>query len=157
MTIDEVSLTPFHEWDGRDVLLEGAPVVLDAIIARAQKEWSRTLSREDALLTLRNLGKGTSPYGLQATVLNDSHLLLWTLGSPWYAPSERWITEQFYVRIGKGSSKDAFVAIDALARNVGATGVVMATSLAADDSALGRLLASNGYSGMSSQHFKPYT
>lgn len=155
--LDDVSLSPFHEWDGKDALLANAGKVLEAIIARAKKEWSRKLSKDDALEVLTKLAEGTNPYGLHATVLNDSHLLVWQFGGMWYAPQERWIVEQFYVRIGKGSSDDALVAIDALARNIAATGTIMATALAHNDEALGRLLAKSGYQPMSSQHIKLYT
>lgn len=157
MERSELSLTPLHEWSGLPDLISSADTVLAAIVKRAEKEWARKLSKDDALSTLYLLAKDTGPYGLQATVLNDSHLLVWTFAGPWYAMSEKWITEQFFVRIGKGSTADALAAIDLLAEKIGATGTVMATSLAANDAALGRLYGQHGYSPMSSQHFKSYT
>lgn len=157
-TVDtELTLTPLHDWDGKDALLASADTVLEAIIKRAEKEWTRKLSREDALGVIKQLAKDNGPYGLQATVLNDSHLLVWTFAGPWYAMSEKWITEHFFVRIGKGSTKLALDAIDLLASKIGATATVMATSLAANDAALGRLYGQSGYSPMSSQHIKFYT
>ena len=156
-TFDHVSLVPFHEWHGKEALLKNIDSILDAVIRKAEKEWAVTLTREVAIATLEKMGREEKPFGLYASVLNDSHLLIWSFAAPWYAGDQRWITEQFFLRIGKGATKDAFTAIDLLARNIGATGVVMATSLARNDAALGRLLAGQGYQPMSSQHFKSYT
>lgn len=156
MSFDHVSLVPFHQWDGKQSLLQNADSVLSAVIKKADKEWAIQLSRESALATLQKLATEEKPFGLEATVLNDSHLLIWSFSAPWYAGDQRWITEQFFLRVGKGSTADAFTAIDLLAEKIGATGVVMATSLAHNDAALGRLLGAQGYSPMSSQHFKPY-
>lgn len=155
--LNAVSLSPFHEWDGKDVLLQNAGTVLEAVIQRADKEWSRKITQEDALAVLQQLSTGSIVNNqLHATVLNDSHLLVWQFGGLWYAPHEKWIIEQFYVRIGKGSHRDALLAVDALARNIGATGTIMGTALAKNDDALGRLLSQSGYSPMSQQYFKTY-
>lgn len=138
-------------------MLNDAEGIIKSIIKRAEKEWSRTITVDEALGTLKLLSQDNGPYGIQATVLNDSHLLVWTFGAPWYAVGEKWITEQFFVRIGRGKSSDAFAAIDRLAAKIGATGIVMATSLAHNDEALGKILVNEGYTGMSSQYFKAYT
>lgn len=141
----------------KDAWLENSDKILDQVLRKSGKSWLENgFSKEDALNVWNALGRGESPFGLHAAVLNDSHVLVFTFGKPWYAKGN-WIIEQFFLRVGKGSSKDAFAAIDLLAEKLGATGITMATSMAADDSALGRLLGTNGYSPMSQQHFKSYS
>jgi len=152
----ELTLIPFHEHPLRDEWLANSEKLIEQIVRKSGKTWTENgFSKEAALTVWNQLAQGEEPYGLHAAVLNDSHILVFTFGTPWYAKG-KWIIEQFFLRIGKGSSKDAFDAIDLLAAKLGASGVTMATSLASDDSALGRLLASHGYSPMSSQHFKGY-
>lgn len=152
--MSDLILTPLHAWQGLSNFLANSEATLDAIIKRSQKDWARALDRPAALAVMHKLAQDNGPYGLQATVLNDSHLLVWTFGGPWYAPTEKWITEQFFLRLGRGSTDAAFDAIDLLKERTGASGVIMATSLAKNDEALGRLLARHGYMPMSSQHFK---
>lgn len=154
--MSELSLTPLHDWDGLPDLLSNSEATLAAVIKRAEKDWSKKLTQKEALDTLQMLATDRGPYGLQATVLNDSHLLIWSFDAPWYAAKERWIIEQFFVRIGRGPSDKAFAAIDLLSDKLSATGVLMATSLAADDSALGRLYQKHGYAPMSQQYLKSY-
>lgn len=92
--------------------------------------------------------------GLRAAVLNKSHLLMYTVQTSWLNPKKRWLTEQFFLRIGKGSSDDAFAALETLAADQGATTIIMATALAPRDAALGSLYQRHGYSLQSSQWIK---
>lgn len=134
--------------------LAAAPEILARVLIRSQKEWARTVDTAAAVRQVAGLVREAEHNGLSAVVLNNSHLLIYQLGGPWYAPYEKLIIEQFFVRLDKGPTSEALAAIDLLAKDLGATGVVMATSLAANDKALGRLLGRFGYSPMSSQHYR---
>lgn len=134
-----------------------APEIMASVMQRASgkgKTWENRTDIEAAIAVAQALADGQDIPGLQATVLNNSHLLVYSVGSPWYASSSKWLIEQFFIRIGRGTVGCALNDLDELARQLGATTVVMATSLAANDAALGRLYAQHGYSSQSSQHFK---
>lgn len=146
---------PLHLWDGRHAMLEGGEERLRKVIQKSTKGWAATLPVDTLVNIVREYADGEQPVPhVHATVLAGSHLLLWGLASPWYAPGQVWLLEEFFLRVGVGSLDDALASLDSLAQEVHATGVVMATALARSDAALGRLLAARGYSPMNSQHFK---
>lgn len=151
-----MTYTPLCEHPKRNEWLAAAPEVLARVLLRSNKEWARAVDTGASVKTLADLIRECEHAGLSAAVLNDSHLLIYTVASPWYAPNEKLIVEQFFVRMDRGQTDEALAALDLLAKDLGATGAVMATSLAANDAALGRLLTRYGYSAMSSQHFKSY-
>lgn len=127
---------------------------LTSVIRRSSKQWADTaLEMEEALAVFYKLTMQAEYQGMKAVMLNDSHLLMYTVGSTWYAPHKKILLEQFYLRVGRGSGPEALEEIKELARAEGATGIIMATSLASNDAALGRLLAQSGYSPMSSMHY----
>lgn len=138
----------------RDAWFAAAPDMLARVLLRSNKGWARTVDTQAAVKVVSGLVQDYEHAGLSAAVLHDSHLLIYSVGSPWYAPTEKLIIEQFFVRVDKGSTEEALAALDLLAKDLGATGVVMATSLAANDKALGRLLGRFGYTSMSSQHWR---
>lgn len=91
--------------------------------------------------------------GLRAVIANDSHLLVFIVAPVWFNPLSRLLVEQFFMRVSRGPHTAALADIEQLARDEGASGVLMATMLAADDEALGRLFARRGYRKQSTQHF----
>lgn len=137
--------------------MERAPEIAAAVMQRSVrdgKDWDNRLDIEAALDVFQALADGKEIPGLMAVVLNDSHLLVYALGSPWWTNRKTWLTEQFFIRIGRGSADGAFNDLDEFAKSLGCSSIVMATSLAANDEALGRLYARHGYSPQSSQHIK---
>ncbi|MES1979735.1 MAG: hypothetical protein V4451_16975 [Pseudomonadota bacterium] len=152
-----MAAVPFHEYPHRGELMKRAPEIMDAVLRRSAgkgKDWEGRMDTEAAIEIAQALADGQDIPGLQATVLNNSHLVIYSLGSPWYACTKVWFIEQFFIRIGRGPVACALHDLEDLARALGASTIVMATSLAANDSALGRLYAQHGYSGQSTQHFK---
>jgi hypothetical protein len=151
-----IGYTPLHSWEGKEAVLAGGVERLRKVLAKSDKAWAKDFPVQAAFDIVAAFARGDTPVPhVHATVLADSHLLLWGLTEPWYYPGQKWLVEEFFIRVGAGSHKDALESLDLLAENVGATGVAMATALARSDRALGRLLAQQGYSPMSSQHFKP--
>jgi hypothetical protein len=151
-----IGYTPLHAWEGKEAVLAGGVERLRKVLAKSDKAWAKNFPVQAAFDIVAAFARGDTPVPhVQATVLADSHLLLWGLAEPWYYPGQKWLVEEFFIRVGAGCHKDALKSLDLLAENVGATGIVMATALARSDLALGRLLAQQGYSPMNSQHFKP--
>jgi hypothetical protein len=137
--------------------MERAPELAASVMQRSErdgKDWDNRLDIEPALDTFQALADGKEIPGLQAVVLNDSHLLVYGIGHPWWTNHKKWLIEQFFIRIGRGSADAAFHDLDEFAKSLGCSSIVMATSLAASDEALGRLYAKHGYSPQSSQHIK---
>jgi len=137
--------------------MQRAPEIMASVMQRASgkgKNWDSRTDIEAAIAIAQALADGQDIPGLQAAVLNNSHLLIYNIGSPWFSSSKVWLIEQFFIRIGRGPVACAMRDLDDLARAQGATTVVMATSLAANDTALGRLYAQHGYGAQSTQHIK---
>jgi hypothetical protein len=152
-----VAAVPFHQYPHRAELMERAPQIMDGVMRRSGgrgKHWDDRIEVDGAICVAQALADGVEIPGLQASVLSNSHLLIYTLGSPWFNSSKVWLIEQFFIRIDRGPVGFAFRDLEDLARAQGASRIVMATSLAANDAALGRLYAQNGYSPESSQHIK---
>jgi len=140
-------------WAQRDRLF-------DQLIERSSRDgktWGTRTDKEAAwgkLLPLFFQPATTLQQGqLAGWVLNDSHLVFCSLGSPWWT-EDVWFIEQFFLRVGKGSNTAAMLALDILALDLGATTIVFGTSLAANDAALGRLLGRAGYTPQSQQYIK---
>ena len=152
-----MAAVPFHEYPHRGELMKRAPEIMDAVMRRSAgkgKDWGGRIDVEGAIAVAQALANGQEIAGLEAYVLNNSHLLIFSMGAPWYAFREVWLIEQFFIRIGRGPLDAALHDLDILARDRSAKRIVMATSLAADDSALGRLYGRNGYRPDSTQHIK---
>jgi hypothetical protein len=122
--------------------------------AESGKTWATRLEPTQALQAFAKLlDGGELPNGVKAVMLEDSHVLLYAVSSPWWN-TDRWLSEQFFIRVGRGSTDKAMAALDSLARGLGCTQIVFATSLAARDVSLSRLLSRFGYSQESTQHIK---
>lgn len=145
---------PFEEYSERYTLLWEAPDLIASTFARTTKLWEGTTDVTGALDVFHRIADGNQPPGLDAVVLNGSHLLLYSLAAPWWNPTEVWLSEQFFIRIGRGPTACAFAAIEQLASDLGASHIVMATGLAKSDEALGKLYSRFGYSQQSTQHVK---
>lgn len=154
-----MAAVPFHLYPHKDALMQRAPEIAASVMQRSErdgKDWDNRLESEAALAIFQRLADGEDIPGLQAVILNDSHLLVYSLGHPWWCKDKAWMIEQFFIRIDRGPASGAFHDLDELAKSLGCTTVVMATSLAANDQALGRLYAKHGYRPQSSQHFKEF-
>ena len=146
--------TPLVEYADRYTLLWKAPDEMKRVFAKSKPEWEKSIDFDGALRTIQRIADGRPVQGVDAVILNDSHLFVYSVLSPWWQPGERWLTEQFFVRIGRGFTSCAFHAIDLLAEDYRASKIVMATGLAKSDEALGKLYRRFGYSQQSTQHVK---
>lgn len=154
-----MAAVPFHLHPRRAELLQSAPTLAAAVLARAAKGgkgWDKLLDLDNCLTVFHMLGEQETCGDLRAAIVNDSHFLCYSVGSLWFMPKTPLLLEQFFMRVGRGSHDTAMDDIEALAQSIGCKGIVMATSLAASDEALGRLLARRGYSPESSQHLKVF-
>lgn len=154
-----MSLTykPLHEHEAaKAILTKDMRTIYDRVLStsgRDGKGWDNRINPDDALEIIVALMFNDGPPGLEAVVLNDSHLLLFNVGSPWWSKTP-WLIEQFYLRLARGSAPAALAAIDTLAKDRACTSVVFGTSMAANDFALARLLGRAGYSPQSQQLIK---
>jgi len=121
--------------------------------AESGKTWASRLDPDKALARFAMLLDGEDVPGVRAVVLNDSHIFLYTVASPWWG-GDNWLAELFYIRVARGSTPLAMEAIELLARDSFCSSIVFATSLAARDASLGRLLHQYGYKQESTQHIK---
>lgn len=151
------TFTPAHEHPLAGYLLENIERLCQEAVHRSRrdgKSFADLIDHEKALATVLGLLRGEQLSGIDAAVLNDSHLLVYSVGAPWFSGEAVWLIEQFYIRVGPGSSTAALAAVDELGRSLGCSAVVFGTSLAASDKALGRLLVRQGYLPQSSQLIK---
>ena len=149
--------TPAHEHPLAPYLLANCVELYEAMIGRSlrdNKRFADNIDHDAALGTVVSLLQGAELPGINAVILNDSHLLVYSVAQPWFSGTELWLIEQFYMRVGRGNSDAALDAVDDLGRSLGCGRVVFGTSLAASDKALGRLLERRGYSPQSSQLIK---
>lgn len=149
--------TPAHEHPLAGYLLANSRQLYWTMLGRSErdgKSFADLIDHNAALSTVESLLRGEPSEGVQAVILNDSHLLVYSVGAPWFAGQDVWLIEQFYMRVGRGSSDAALDAVDELGRSLGCSTVVFGTSLAPSDKALGRLLERRGYLPQSSQLIK---
>jgi hypothetical protein len=148
---------PLHEHEPIKALItRDMQTLYDTVLARSSrdgKDWDSRINPSDALDVIVSLMFNAGPPDLEAVVLNDSHLLLFSVGNPWWSKTP-WLIEQFYIRLARGTSSAALMAVDQLARDRSCTSIIFGTSLAADDEALSRLLARAGYQPQSRQLIK---
>lgn len=148
---------PLHEHEPIKALItRDMQAIYDNVLSRSArdgKNWDMRINPADALDVIVNLMFNTGPPGLEAVVLNDSHVLLFSVGNPWWSKTP-WLVEQFYIRLARGPSSIALADVDQLARDRNCTSIVFGTSLSADDEALSRLLARAGYQPQSRQLIK---
>lgn len=147
---------PFHLHPMRHEIVANGPETVAALLqrsARDGKRWAELLDPEAAVGLFAWLAESEELNGLRAVIVNDSHLFAYSVGPLWFARGT-WLIEQFFMRVGRGSTAGALHAIEEFGRAQGCQHVLMATVLAADDAALGRLLHRHGYAQQSSQHYK---
>lgn len=142
-----------HEWEGRTTLLWEAPEHIERLVKRSKPEWFQAIDIDHVIATLKDLAAGNNPGGLQAVILNGSHLLVFSIGGPWFG-KDTWLIEQFFMRVGKGDEADAYAALELLAEDAGASHIIMATALARNDEALGKVYQRYGYTKQSTQYVK---
>jgi hypothetical protein len=120
------------------------------------KDWAGKVDPARAIAALRQLAEEPAEdAALFAVVLNDTHLLVFTLAAPWYANAgDRWLVEQFFIRIAPGDAAGAYEAIDLVAEDFQASHIIMATAFAKDDAALGKVYERYGYAQQSAQFVK---
>lgn len=150
---------PFHLHPRRAELLQQAPQMAAAVLARAAaggKGWDKLLDLDACMTVFHVLGEQEACGDIRAAIVGDSHFLAYSVGALWFMPKTPLLLEQFFMRVGRGSHEVAMDEIEEFSKSLGAKGVLMATSLAASDAALGRLLARRGYSPESSQHLKVF-
>lgn len=145
----------FSLWEGRDILLWKAPEVISRLQRKSKDAWFEHIDTDRVVETLQMLSRGLHPNGLSAAILNNSHLLVYSLGGPWFTiGGERWLVEQFFMRVDHGEEAGAYEALELLAEDLGASRIIMATALARRDEALGKVYERYGYAKQSSQYVK---
>lgn len=152
-------VVPFCQHPRRRELIAQAPEMAAGVLARAAaggKGWGALLDLDACLGVFRMLSEQEACGELRAVVVNDSHFLVYSVGAPWFMPGLSLLVEQFFMRIGRGVGDKALHEIERFAKSLGCKGILMATSLAASDAALGRLLGRAGYAQESSQHLKVF-
>lgn len=153
-----MAAVPFHLHPMRHALMAQAPELAAAVMRRSEREgkqWGGIMDVDAALSVFRHLSEHEDLAGeLRAVVLNDSHFFAYSVGPLWFVPGATFLVEQFFMRVGRGQTTAALTDVEDLGRSLGCRFVLMATSLAANDEALGRLLRSHGYRPHSSQHLK---
>lgn len=148
---------PLHEHEAiKELITRDMKAIYAAVLSRSErdgKDWNNRVNANDALEVIVSLMFNEGPPGLEAVVLNDSHLLLFSVGNPWWSKTP-WLIEQFYIRLARGPSDKALAALDELAADRKCTSIVFGTSMAAKDAALARLLGRAGYTPQSQQLIK---
>lgn len=136
-------------------LMENCEGLIAATLLRADsldKTWAGRVDKPTALAAVLAALSGTHT-ALRAVVLNDSHVLLYGMGTMWWNPTPMLI-EQMFIRVARGDSTAALAAIDLLAASLGAHSIAFGTNLARNDAALSRLLGRAGYTLQSHQLIK---
>lgn len=147
---------PFHQHPMRGELIARAPELAASVFARSARDgkvWADFLDTDACIGVFSWLAEQEDLHGLRCVIVNDSHLLAYCVAPMWFAPDRPLLVEQFFMRVGRGSADQAMEDIKQLARDNGCHGVLMATMLAPDDAALGRLYERHGGTQHSSQYF----
>ena len=145
----------FHQHPARHDLIARADELCAAVFersARDGKAWATFLDQNACVGVFEFLAENEELGGLRCVIVNDSHLLAYCVAPMWFAPERPLLIEQFFMRVGRGSADEAMAEIKAMAREQGCHGVLMATMLAPDDDALGRLYERHGGRKHSSQY-----
>jgi hypothetical protein len=109
-----------------------------AIASAADREVVRNLDTKE--LVYRITTGQTS-----ALILDEAYLLVYTVGSPWYA-DRIMVAEQLLLRIGEGSSFSSIVdLLDDLAQEHNADCILLGGALAKNPRALARMYKRYGY------------
>jgi hypothetical protein len=131
----------------RDDLMARAPDLCAAVFARSERDgktWAQFLDAQACIDLFAWLAVHEELQGLRCVIVNDSHLLAYCVAPMWFAPDKPLLVEQFFMRVARGSSDAAMEDVKQLARDNGCAAVLMATMLAPDDDALGRLYERHG-------------
>lgn len=155
-----MSVVPLHQHPARHDLMARAPQMCAAVFersARDGKTWATFLDADACIATFAWLAEQEDLQGLRCAIVNDSHLLAYCVAPMWFAPTKPLLVEQFFLRVGRGSSDEAMAQIKLFALEQGCAGVLMATMLAPDDEALGRLYERHGGRQHSSQYLMELT
>lgn len=119
-----------------------------AIEHRTNKEWFKFVDVEHVLTLIQT---GLMPTAL----LDDSYLVLYTIGAPWYHPSIQFVQEQLVLRVGAGGTlRKVTDFLEHKAKFHNAAGVAVGTALAHNDESLKRMYAKRGYNQQGVQLLK---
>jgi hypothetical protein len=146
---------PFHQHPARHELIARASELCAAVFersARDGKAWATFLDPDACIGVFEFLAEHEDLGGLRCAIVNDSHLIAYCIAPMWFAPTKPLLVEHFFMRVGRGSSDEAMEQIKQLGRDSGCAAVLMATMLAPDDEALGRLYQRAGGVKHSSQY-----
>lgn len=146
---------PFHQHPMRDELIARAPELAQAVLARSGREgkrWAEFLDVDACVGVFDWLAQHEDLQGLRAAIVGESHFFAYCVAPMWFAPTRPLLVEQFFMRVARGSCDAAMEDIKQLGRDCGCWGVLMATMLAPDDAALGRLYERHGGTQHSSQY-----
>lgn len=138
---------PLHLHPMRGELVARADELCAAVLARSARDgktWAQFLDANACCAVFEHLAANEELAGLRCAIVNDSHLIAYCVAPMWFAPAKPLLVEQFFMRVGHGSSDEAMRQIKQLARDSGCMAVLMATMLAPNDEALGRLYQKHG-------------
>ena len=125
-------------------LLALVKTLTSRLLSRCKPEWKTRFDQDKIELMVTGALCGQKPYGMQAVLLNHSHLLIYTTGHTWYNQA-RVLDEQLMVRVSEGSFTDALAALDLLVKDECCDYVTLGTLLSHNDAAYTRLAEQNGF------------
>jgi hypothetical protein len=150
-----MAAVPFHLHPLRIEVTERAEELCAGVLQRSERDgkvWAQFLDPEACVSVFQWLAEHEELAGLRCVIVNDSHLLAYCVAPMWFAPDKPLLVEQFFMRLARGSSDQAMDDIKQLARDNGCAALLMATMLAPDDEALGRLYRKHGGAQHSTQY-----
>lgn len=152
-----MTFVPLRKHPRKGEILAAIPALAFKVLSRSReggKDWAPMVDLRAVTRAYEAMAMGHIRDGLKTAILNDSHLITYSMGSPWYAPRQFFLIEQFFIRIAPGPTDLAFAALDDLAKEEEADAIVMATAFAPNDADLAATYARYGYSQQSTQHIK---
>lgn len=150
-----MAAVPLHQHPLRHELLARADELCAGVFARSERDgkvWAQFIDADAAIAVFEHLTEHEDMGGLRCAIVGNSHLLAYCVAPMWFAPTKPLLVEQFFMRVARGSSDAAMEEIKQLARDNDCAAVLMATMLAPDDDALGRLYERHGGSKHSTQY-----
>jgi hypothetical protein len=124
--------------------------VADKVWGRADKLWTTLINP----LHIGRVLKGFNP-NIHAMVVEETYLVLFATVRPWFT-DQIIIDEKLIFRLhdGKGKFSDVIDALDAIAKEENAAGIMVGTGLTPNDAAMSRLYKREGFEPSSSNLYK---
>ena len=120
---------------------------------RSNKKWVSLIDPVLIEATLKNQNPN-----IHAVIVKDTYLVLFSLGKPWFT-KKALVDEKLIFRLlnGPGKFKDVVIALEYIAKTVGASGVMVGTGLVPKDAAMVRIYQHAGFEASSINLYKEIT